>query len=186
MASEQDGEVIDNWEDFDENPHQLEKQIQQISIRSEDKTLKPCDVMVTGEDEHRTPYIPQERKIMILRRPAANEEPQSNEVTTKQRQPFKTLEQRKAEYAEARLRILGDTGKSEEGKPRPIQQKSLEQREADYAAARLRIMGNSKSLEETSTRPLVSKVASGTEDVTITRTPRGPDGTMGFSQKGNR
>ncbi|XP_076060829.1 SUZ RNA-binding domain-containing isoform X2 [Oratosquilla oratoria] len=152
MASEQDGEVIDNWEDFDENPHQLEKQIQQISIRSEDKTLKPCDVMVTGEDEHRTPYIPQERKIMILRRPAANEEPQSNEVTTKQRQPFKTLEQR----------------------------------EADYAAARLRIMGNSKSLEETSTRPLVSKVASGTEDVTITRTPRGPDGTMGFSQKGNR
>lgn len=35
--------------------------------------------------------------------------------------------QRQQEYAEARLRILGDAGSTEENKPKPIQQKSLEQ-----------------------------------------------------------
>lgn len=63
------------------------------------------------EDSSRTPYIPQ---VKILKRP--NDAKTTGVVSDKSpsRQPVKTLMQRKAEYAEARLRILGSAHSEEE------------------------------------------------------------------------
>lgn len=50
--------------------------------------------MVTCEDNSRTPYTPQEPKIMILRRPQAKPDLSPNGmISIKQKQPVKTLEQ---------------------------------------------------------------------------------------------
>ncbi|XP_068216012.1 SUZ RNA-binding domain-containing-like isoform X2 [Palaemon carinicauda] len=199
MASaEQDDDILDNWEDIEENPAVLEEQLEKLALeRAAQAQLRVhgCDVpLVTCDDSGRTPFTPQEPKIMILRRPQAKPDQSVNGmITVKQKQPVKTLEQRQQEYAEARLRILGDSGDSEDGKSKPIQQKSLEQREADYAAARLRIMGSgSKSVEE----PMVTGNSSGTHimnihrepqnNVFVLRTPKGPDGTSGFGRGSNQ
>ncbi|KAK4304985.1 hypothetical protein Pmani_023097 [Petrolisthes manimaculis] len=151
-AAEQDDDLLDNWEDIDENPSLLEKQLEKLSMKNAqsqpEATMTPSQV-VTCEENTRTPFTPGEPKIMILKRPQEKVDSASNGMINKLKQPVKSLEQRQQEYAEARLRILGDAGSNEENKPKPIQQKSLEQREADYAAARLRIMGSaSKSVEE--------------------------------------
>lgn len=147
----------------------LEKRLEKLSIKRNTVEPPPPPLMPTQvacEDGPRTPFSSQEPKIMILRRPqdrtaaaAAN-----GIVNSRQKQPVKSLEQRQQEYAQARLRILGDAGSSaEENKPKPVQQKSFEQREADYAAVRLRIMGStSKSVEE--------HMLSGTSDTTTTIT----------------
>ncbi|XP_071538375.1 SUZ RNA-binding domain-containing-like isoform X2 [Panulirus ornatus] len=194
MAAEQDDDLLDNWEDIDENSAVLEERLEKLALRNSqtiqtDSTMHSSHV-VTCEDNSRTPYTPQEPKIMILRRPQAKPDLSPNGmISIKQKQPVKTLEQRQQEYAEARLRILGDAGSTEESKPKPIQQKSLEQREVDYAAARLRIMGSaSKSVEE----PMLSGNSPGNHTINIhkepqnnvgvVRSPKGPDGTSGFGR----
>lgn len=175
-----------------------------MALRKSDNASNQVNDVVIEEDSQRTPFSPPEPKIMILRRPQASLGSESNGMlNNKPRHPVKTLEQRQAEYAQARLRILGDTGgttntapTTDDNKtsPKPIQQKSFEQREADYAAARLRIMGSSKSVEE----PMVSgndssiinpdlgvRIAnqSLSNSVGVLRTPKGPDGTSGFSKE---
>ncbi|XP_064098087.1 uncharacterized protein LOC135209312 [Macrobrachium nipponense] len=216
MASaEQDDDILDNWEDIEENPAVLEERLEKLALErtaQAQSRVHGCDVpIVTCEDSGRTPFTPQEPKIMILRRPQAKSDQSVNGmITAKQKQPVKTLEQcclfftmdlldkidenklssrylqpikffvtkqnspreivnahssititvpvwltnsltlcieipgenctfssicavinsnneRQQEYAVARLRILGDSGDSEDGKPKPIQQKSLEQ-----------------------------------------------------------
>ncbi|KAG7172503.1 SUZ domain-containing protein 1-like [Homarus americanus] len=193
MAAEQDDDLLDNWEDIDENSAVLEERLERLAIKNSqiESTMHSTHV-VTCEDSSRTPFTPQEPKIMILRRPQEKTDTSPNGmITIKQKQPVKTLEQRQQEYAEARLRILGDAGSTEENKPKPIQQKSLEQREADYAAARLRIMGStSKSVEEpmlTGNSPgnnMVNIQREPQSNVGVVRSPKGPDGTCGFSRGG--
>lgn len=59
---------------------------------------------MTGDDALRSQYVPPEPTVKILKRPTKN--PNSNN-NSKVYQPKKTLQQREQEYAEARLRILG-------------------------------------------------------------------------------
>ncbi|XP_045616964.1 SUZ RNA-binding domain-containing isoform X2 [Procambarus clarkii] len=192
MAAEQDDDLLDNWEDIDENSAVIEEHLEKLAIKNSqlESTMHSTHV-VTCEDTSRTPFTPHEPKIMILRRPQEKLDSTPNGMISIKQKPVKTLEQRQQEYAEARLRILGDAGSSEENKPKPIQQKSLEQREADYAAARLRIMGSSsKSVEE----PMLTGNSPGNHTVNIhkepqnnvgvVRSPKGPDGTSGFSRGG--
>ncbi|KAG0712718.1 SUZ domain-containing protein 1 [Chionoecetes opilio] len=152
MAAEQDEDLLENWEEIEENPAVLEKRLEKLSVKKNtvESPLLPTQV-VSCEDGPRTPFSAQEPKIMILRRPQQRNPACATNgiINLRQKQPVKSLEQRQQEYAQARLRILGDAGSAEENKPKPVQQKSLEQREADYAAVRLRIMGSaSKSVEE--------------------------------------
>lgn len=55
--------------------------------------------------------MPPEPTVKILKRPS---EKLQNTNDSRVYQPKKTLQQRKQEYAEARLRILGETEKTEE------------------------------------------------------------------------
>ncbi|KAK8397337.1 hypothetical protein O3P69_004799 [Scylla paramamosain] len=197
MAAEQDEDLLDNWEEIDENPAVLEKRLEKLSVKkaTAEVPLMPTQ-LVSYEDGPRTPFTSQEPKIMILRRPQERSPSSAANgiINSKQKQPVKSLEQRQQEYAQARLRILGDAGSAEESKPKPVQQKSLEQREADYAAVRLRIMGSSKSVEEhmmsgtptgvpsTTLSPPHTHLAPQSSSVGVVRCPRGPDGTAGFGR----
>ncbi|XP_047481047.1 SUZ domain-containing protein 1-like [Penaeus chinensis] len=190
MATDQDDEPLDSWEDIDENSMVLEGRLEKLALKNSQTESSMHPPVVTCEDSTRTPFTPQEPKIMILRRPQGKPDATANGmVSLKQKQPVKTLEQRQQEYAEARLRILGDAGSTEDNKPKPLQQKSFEQREADYAAARLRIMGStSKSVEEpmlTGNPPgnhLMNMHREPQNNVGVVRTPKGPDGTAGFGR----
>lgn len=66
----------------------------------------PIKLVLTGDDALRSQYVPPEPTVKILKRP-------SKEVPTttdnKIFHPKKTLKQREQEYAEARLRILGES-----------------------------------------------------------------------------
>lgn len=67
--------------------------------------------MVLQDDTHRTRYQPQ---VRILKRPTGGTSSLSGSETAKDlAQPVKTLQQREAEYAEARLRIMGASSKEE-------------------------------------------------------------------------
>ncbi|GFX89050.1 hypothetical protein TNCV_2853501 [Trichonephila clavipes] len=68
------------------------------------------------EDSSRTPYIPQ---VKILKRPNDAKTVVVSEKSPS-RHPAKTLQQREAEYAEARLRILGSASSEEEQSSRYV------------------------------------------------------------------
>lgn len=65
----------------------------------------PIKVTLTGDDALRSQYVPTEPAVKILKRPM-----KENQLSTdiKKPVPKKTLQQREQEYAEARLRILGE------------------------------------------------------------------------------
>lgn len=82
-----------------------------LSFSSENQSPEALIPQMRLEDNSRTPYIPQ---VKILKRP--NDAKNAGAVSEKSpsRQPVKTFMQRKAEYAEARLRILGSAHSEEE------------------------------------------------------------------------
>lgn len=69
----------------------------------------PLKIILTGEDALRTQYVPPEPSVKILKRPPKN----APVVDNKSVQPKKTLQQREKEYAQARLRILGEAQSSD-------------------------------------------------------------------------
>lgn len=118
----------------------------------------PIKILLTGDDALRTQYVPPEPTVKILKRPS--KEPQ-NTNDSKIFQPKKTLQQRKQEYAEARLRILGETEKAEDEKYRSV------------FGGFLLIVGFRISI-------VPCKARSSDLDNVI-RLPKGPDGTKGFN-----
>lgn len=66
-------------------------------------TRKPVRITLTGDDAHRS--TPPEPTVKILKRPVKTVQ---HNCDSKVFQPKKTLQQREQEYAEARLRILGE------------------------------------------------------------------------------
>lgn len=80
-------------------------------------------IVVQGEDSIRTQYTPPEPSVKILKRPTReNKDNCSNSdsigllngESKSSRQPVKTLQQRQLDYAEARLRILGEAKSPED------------------------------------------------------------------------
>lgn len=63
----------------------------------------------------RSQYVPPEPTVKILKRPTKEVQ---NSADPKSYQPKKTLEQRKQEYAQARLRILGEAQSPEKAEER--------------------------------------------------------------------
>lgn len=123
--------------------------------------------VIVEDDIARTPYMPPEPQVKILKRPSASTK-QDNGMSVvngerSSKQPVKTLQQREAEYAEARLRILG-SAKSEE----------------EIAEERLAKMGISQP-SEIAIRGI--QIAMPQEISSIVRQPYGPDGTSGFTLK---
>ncbi|XP_045478116.1 SUZ domain-containing protein 1 [Harmonia axyridis] len=112
MASNQDLQLLDSWEELDtevleQNFQKLLEPNNKISGRSNgiasSSTRKPVRITLTGDDAHRS--TPPEPTVKILKRPVKTVQ---HNCDSKVFQPKKTLQQREQEYAEARLRILGE------------------------------------------------------------------------------
>jgi len=102
---------------------------------------------------------PQQPTVKILKRPQKNNT--ANENADKPKVQVKSLEQRKQEYAEARLRIMG------------------EEHEEDLNADDEGASSSGSSKFEVLRQPIVRTVI---EDGVI-RQPRGPDNTKGFNHR---
>ncbi|XP_023024944.1 SUZ RNA-binding domain-containing isoform X2 [Leptinotarsa decemlineata] len=112
MASKsQELDVLENWEEIEETDV-LDKKFgglitssRSLDSKSNGNLEEPLKIILTGEDALRTQYVPPEPTVKILKRPSQDLQ---NNSDCKVYQPKKTLQQRKQEYAEARLRILGE------------------------------------------------------------------------------
>ncbi|RZC33294.1 SUZ domain-containing protein 1 [Asbolus verrucosus] len=112
MASkQQEVEVLESWEEIEETDV-LEEKFKSIIPPSNNGITVPFKILLTGDDALRSQYVPPEPTVKILKRPSKESHNTNND--SKVYQPKKTLQQRKQEYAEARLRILGETEKTEE------------------------------------------------------------------------
>ncbi|XP_060591001.1 SUZ domain-containing protein 1-like, partial [Ruditapes philippinarum] len=103
MADEND--ILESWEELDDK-EVLDKRLQDIKITQPEKNGTDDGVSQMKEEGSRTQYTPQ---VRILKRSTDdNAESAKNNKSKVQVQPQKTLQQREAEYKEARLRILGE------------------------------------------------------------------------------
>jgi len=108
-------DVVDSWEDAADSG-ELDRQLAQLqqsaarqrSAAAAAAARAPLVVRVQGEEAGRTQYVPAGPQITILKRPDAGNGARPTPERT--RQPAKTLQQREADYAEARQRILGCSG----------------------------------------------------------------------------
>lgn len=80
-------------------------------LRFSCKNQSSVNVILIGDDAVRSQYVPPEPTVKILKRPSKDAQSQNGDC--RPRQPIKTLKQREQEYAEARLRILGEAHSSE-------------------------------------------------------------------------
>lgn len=75
---------------------------------------RPFNMLLLNDDDSmRTPYVPPEPTVKILKRPT-NDRNSLQAADAKPKAPIKTLQQREQEYAEARLRILGSAKSPED------------------------------------------------------------------------
>ncbi|XP_044728463.1 SUZ domain-containing protein 1 isoform X2 [Chrysoperla carnea] len=159
MATNKDTEIFESWEDIEDTTVLDRKLNEYLPIKSSNETqLKsgPFNMIIVGEDALRSQYVPPEPTVKILKRPSSNGTQSDKQVTNiKPIQPMKTLRQREQEYAEARLRILGEA-------------KSPEENNCETNSV---IVNN---------RLLTAGVLRPSELEGIIRLPRGPDGTKGF------
>lgn len=162
MAEKEEIDTFDSWEELEDSGEldkQIEKiQLSQMSIQNGMSNLKPGPLILSPEDI-RLKCMPPEPSVKILQRP--NHNGLRNGLIngeTKPKQPVKTLQQREQEYAEARLRILGEARSPEE------------ERFSSQIDERIqKIQSKTEIL-----RPLENCAG-------IIRLPKGPDGTSGFN-----
>lgn len=146
-------DVGDTWEEL-EDSGELDKQIQKLTVKpSEQESLRQDGSSPVQEEGDRSAYQPQ---VRILKRQTKSNGNTSQQAVARQApaKPTKTLAEREAAYAEARMRILGAPSADIEetvGRNGPIQL--------------------SQQLEAV-------KV---TENVV--RQPKGPDGSKGFDNR---
>lgn len=104
-----DEDVWDDWEDM-EDSGELDKRLEMEKKLQVEKCANQIGVSAAGggaitEDSQRTAYQPQ---LRILKRQTGSETQTSgNSTDANAKNKSKTLAEREAEYAEARLRILG-------------------------------------------------------------------------------
>ncbi|XP_014250260.1 SUZ domain-containing protein 1 isoform X1 [Cimex lectularius] len=161
--ADKDIETYDTWEEL-EDSGQLDKQIEKIRITSVQNGISSNNSspsVIILSDDLRAKLLPPEPAVKILQRPNVNGCKYVN-GDTKPKQPLKTLQQREMEYAEARLRILGEARSPEEDQtpsPPPLDDRIS------------RIQGKTEIM-----RPQENCAG-------IIRLPRGPDGTIGFNSR---
>ncbi|XP_071840152.1 SUZ RNA-binding domain-containing-like [Apostichopus japonicus] len=104
MAEE---DVWDDWEDMADSG-ELDKRLEMEKKLQDEKGANQTGVPTSGimtEDSQRTAYQPQLR--ILKRQSGSGAQSQANSSDGNSKNKSKTLAEREAEYAEARLRILG-------------------------------------------------------------------------------
>jgi len=160
-----DGEILDDWEQMADSGL-LDKKFQSIKTRIPDEMpateIQSSHFLFNGDGSMKPTLLGPPPQIKILKRPQHNgsrgNHGNSNENgQVKPRYQLKTLQQKEAEYAEARLRILGEAAPT----TTPSQDTSLS-----------RLQNRMENLR-----------TDDTSGCGILRLPRGPDGTRGFAQQ---
>ena len=152
MAKNVSVSVLDSWEDLEDN------QILDLKLK-EIKNQKECDSdRPSGSGSVSVPKLHDvtggtkyQAQMKILKRETGGNAKDGASKSAQQKKPLKSLEQREAEYAEARLRIMGlaDSETNDQSAEKP---KSLR-----TATGNLTILNN------------------------VVRQPKGPDGSAGFN-----
>ncbi|GAB6019938.1 SUZ domain-containing protein 1 [Chamberlinius hualienensis] len=185
-----DDDMEENWESLLDNGA-LDKKLEEMGSRQQ-VTKSPvvntnrsshCQVIIE-EEVPRTQYTRPEPHVKILKRPMGVSKSDLNGERSKQ-QPIKSLQQREAEYAQARLRILGAAKSEEDAIQERLSRLQLVSTE-DPGQSSTDCELSSSSLSSSSSplmslvlsRPEIVKVVDGVE---ITRSPKGPDGSAGFN-----
>ncbi|ESO88831.1 hypothetical protein LOTGIDRAFT_234409 [Lottia gigantea] len=150
MADDED--AFDSWEE-QEDSGVLDKRIGELQIDSTSTSKSTLsNNVVMKELSGRTEYAPQ---VRILKRDQNDGDSKNitNNTDSQNIKPSKTLEEREAEYAEARQRIFGDEVET-----------TCPEEDGDSIKRPIRLICKSDS-------PVGN---------TVLRQPRGPDGTNGF------
>lgn len=137
--------------------------------------------MLQGEDSVRSQYLPPEPSVKILKRPSKEERLSiaAAECLNGSR-PMKTLRQREAEYAEARLRIMGNSSA-------PDEELNNWYIPMDLFIGLLFFLSRSSSFDApqppppTATYRLLRPPLNDTPGQDIIRSPRGPTDAPGFA-----
>lgn len=162
MAANEESDVLECWEEM-EDSEVFDRKLQgmQPETSEDSDVIKNGPFPVQVDDSFRMPYGALEPAVKILKRPPKNLNGNGDGVQLngdlKPRQPVKTLQQREQEYAEARLRILGEARSPEE---------------SVVIATSDDLIGGIQSKME---------ILRTSENPNIIRLPKGPDGTKGFN-----
>lgn len=171
MAEDNDSqECCDSWEELAESGA-LDKKLEKLHVKSSSLEEtgsgqnKVSHITVIPEDA-RLRYAFSEPTVRILQRPSKSAGDGDGLVNGDvNKRVVKSLQQREQEYAEARLRILGEA-KSPNEDDNVFEEDSVSQ-----ISHKLELLTRPSSFEHIETLP-----------VSILRPPKGPDGSRGFSQ----
>ncbi|KAK7501788.1 hypothetical protein BaRGS_00006874 [Batillaria attramentaria] len=161
----EDGEMLDSWEDQVDSGV-LDERLKKISVsKPEEETGSTSNApIMMKEDTGRTEYKPQVRILKRDPNPTANSLPGNSPRLAKVNKPTKTLEQREAEYAEARLRIFGSADS-----------------EADINSSNNASDTGAPASTDGLARGAKVEINKSPNSVAVLRQPKGPDGSKGFS-----
>nr|SVE94057.1 EOG090X0RU6 [Scapholeberis mucronata] len=162
-----DGEILDDWEQMADSGL-LDKKLQSLKTRIPSEEVRNSEEIQTthflfnGDGSVKPSVLGPPPQIKILKRPQHNGVVHAHQQggysssngQSRPKPQVKTLQQKEAEYAEARLRILGEAAPANVPSPDPSISK---------------LQNRMENLR--------------TEESLIVRLPRGPDGTRGFNQK---
>ncbi|CAH0585905.1 unnamed protein product [Chrysodeixis includens] len=195
MAAQDEVDVCESWEDMDEIGLDQKIRLMSSDCAPVQTSLKGCKVTVEESACIGSQCVMPEPAIRILKRPSSSGSGQLNGES--RARPVKTLEQRQKEYAEARLRILGEARS-----PEDVIDDNLSRLQDKLQANNLNDNQNSNKTKTTQCdnntkgreRKVLSRLPGGAagagafpspppRGVLLIRTPRGPDGTKGFLKR---
>ncbi|KAI5709491.1 hypothetical protein M8J76_008162 [Diaphorina citri] len=171
MAEDSDTqECCDSWEELADSGI-LDKKLEKLHAKSSSLEEtgsgqnKVSHITVIPEDA-RLRYAFSEPTVRILKRPSKSAGDGEGLVNgDANKRVVKTLQQREQEYAEARLRILGEAKSPNED------DSVFEEDSVSQISHKLELLTRPSSFEQLDTLP-----------VSILRPPKGPDGSRGFNQ----
>lgn len=124
------------------------------------------NIILSEDDALRSQYVQPEPTVTILKRPSKqNHAGGENKVV----QPKKTLKQREQEYAEARLRILGEASSPDRPEESSNRYASIQHKGGRSCTPAVKAVHNPQPLPP--------------QDDNVIRLPKGPDGSKGFVKR---
>ncbi|CAB3236575.1 unnamed protein product [Arctia plantaginis] len=195
MAAQDEVDVCESWEDMDEIGLDQKIRLMSSDCAPVQTSLKGCKVTVEDNACIGSQCVMPVPAIRILKRPSSSASGQLNGES--RARPVKTLEQRQKEYAEARLRILGEARS-----PEDVIDDNLSRLQDKLQANNINDSQNSGKTKNSQSdtnakgkeRKVLTRLPSGAtaagvfpspppRGVLVIRTPRGPDGTKGFQNR---
>ncbi|XP_011559662.2 SUZ domain-containing protein 1 [Plutella xylostella] len=203
MAAQDEVDVCESWEDMDEIS--FEQKLKLMSTEpatvSIQKERKVTNVIVEESACIGSQCVMPEPTFTILKRPSSLGSGQLNGES--RARPVKTLEQRRKDYEEARLRILGEARSPEDviddnlsRLQEKLQPNNVKDTQNNQNSGKNTVQNNCNNQNNAKgkERKVLARLPPGATNsgvfpsppppgVLVIRTPRGPDGTKGFTRR---